>query len=222
MNDPAADVTDSFVPAAGRAWLTGGYDRAVAVWMRERAWRPSLVAAVARDLPSYGTLVEVGCGTGSLTVALAAAGFSASRRHAALRTVWGTLEVASVRSMDTRRSPRCRGGRGSAPSLSGLTRGRSAPGRRTSGVDGPPRNVADHGEVEARRGGARSDAAAARGGASLRTDAWYPTRHRRSERVHVGGCRCLNRMRCPRRRGGIISTETISMIVLSGSPSSRC
>lgn len=73
MNDTAADVTGSFVPAAGRAWLTGGYDRAVAVSMRERAWRPSLVAAVARDLPSSGTVVEVGCGTGSLTVALAAA-----------------------------------------------------------------------------------------------------------------------------------------------------
>jgi SAM-dependent methyltransferase len=73
MNDTPAEVTDSFVPAAGRAWLTGGYDRAVAVSMRERAWRPSLVSAVARDLPSSGTVVEVGCGTGSLTVALAAA-----------------------------------------------------------------------------------------------------------------------------------------------------
>jgi SAM-dependent methyltransferase len=69
----AADVGARYVPAAGRAWLTGSYDRAVALTMRERAWRPALVDAVSRDLPRGGTVVEVGCGTGSLTVALAAA-----------------------------------------------------------------------------------------------------------------------------------------------------
>lgn len=71
--EPAAAGTNSYVPAAGRAWLTGSYDRAVALSMRENAWRPGLVAAVARDLPPSGSVVEVGCGTGSLTVALATA-----------------------------------------------------------------------------------------------------------------------------------------------------
>lgn len=61
------------MPAAGRAWLTSSYDRVVALTMREPAWRPALVDAIAHDLPPAGTVVEVGCGTGSLTVALAAA-----------------------------------------------------------------------------------------------------------------------------------------------------
>lgn len=64
---------ERYVPAAGRGWLTGSYDTTVALSMREDAWRPALVAAVARDLPDGGTAVEVGCGTGSLTIALATA-----------------------------------------------------------------------------------------------------------------------------------------------------
>ena len=66
-------ASERYVPAAGRAWLTGRYDRTIALTMRERMWRPVLVDAVARDLPHAGTGVEVGCGTGSLTVALATA-----------------------------------------------------------------------------------------------------------------------------------------------------
>ena len=46
-----------YVPAAGRAWLTGSYDHAVALTMRERAWRPALVDAVSRDLPAGGTVI---------------------------------------------------------------------------------------------------------------------------------------------------------------------
>jgi ubiquinone/menaquinone biosynthesis C-methylase UbiE len=64
---------ERYVPAAGRAWLTGSYDTTVALSMREAAWRPMLVEAVARDVPRGGTAIEVGCGTGSLTTALAAA-----------------------------------------------------------------------------------------------------------------------------------------------------
>jgi ubiquinone/menaquinone biosynthesis C-methylase UbiE len=64
---------ERYVPAAGRGWLTGSYDMTVALSMREAAWRPALVEAVARDLPHGGTAVEVGCGTGSLTIALATA-----------------------------------------------------------------------------------------------------------------------------------------------------
>ena len=66
-----ASASERYVPAAGRGWLTGSYDRFVAVSMRERAWRPALVDAIQRDLPAAGTVVGVGCGTGSLTVALA-------------------------------------------------------------------------------------------------------------------------------------------------------
>ncbi|MEO6712969.1 MAG: class I SAM-dependent methyltransferase [Mycobacteriales bacterium] len=73
MSVETEDEPEHYVPAAGRAWLTRSYDRAVAVSMREGAWRPALVEAVAHDLPMCGTAVEVGCGTGSLTIALAAA-----------------------------------------------------------------------------------------------------------------------------------------------------
>ncbi|HEV7883761.1 MAG TPA: class I SAM-dependent methyltransferase, partial [Solirubrobacteraceae bacterium] len=64
---------ERYVPAAGRAWLTGSYDTTVALSMREAAWRPVLIDAVAGDVARGGTAVEVGCGTGSLTTALAAA-----------------------------------------------------------------------------------------------------------------------------------------------------
>ncbi len=67
------EAAERYVPAAGHAWLTGSYDFTVALSMRERAWRPALVAAIGSDLPHGGTAVEVGCGTGSLTIALAQA-----------------------------------------------------------------------------------------------------------------------------------------------------
>jgi ubiquinone/menaquinone biosynthesis C-methylase UbiE len=68
------NATDErYVPAAGRAWLTGSYDRGIALTMREPRWRPHLVNAIAADLPHGGRAVEIGCGTGSLTLALAGA-----------------------------------------------------------------------------------------------------------------------------------------------------
>jgi ubiquinone/menaquinone biosynthesis C-methylase UbiE len=58
-----------FVPAAGRFGLTALYDPIVALTMRERTFRRLLVAQVAADAPA--TTLELGCGTGSLTVLLA-------------------------------------------------------------------------------------------------------------------------------------------------------
>jgi ubiquinone/menaquinone biosynthesis C-methylase UbiE len=63
---------ERYVPAAGKAWLTGTYDVGIALTMREHRWRPHLVSAISADLPLNGRAVEVGCGTGSLTLALAA------------------------------------------------------------------------------------------------------------------------------------------------------
>lgn len=71
--DGMASAPDRYVPAAGRAWLTGSYDRTVALTMRERAWRPAVVRAVASEMPIGATAVEIGCGTGSLSLDLAAA-----------------------------------------------------------------------------------------------------------------------------------------------------
>jgi ubiquinone/menaquinone biosynthesis C-methylase UbiE len=70
---PWVSSSERYVPAAGFDWLTGSYDLTVALSMRERAWRPALVQAVSRDLPAGGSAVEIGCGTGSLTIALAQA-----------------------------------------------------------------------------------------------------------------------------------------------------
>jgi SAM-dependent methyltransferase len=61
----------SFLPAAGRHGLTALYDPVVALTMRERTFRSRLVAQVAAGEP--GAVLELGCGTGSLTVRLARA-----------------------------------------------------------------------------------------------------------------------------------------------------
>jgi SAM-dependent methyltransferase len=60
-----------YVPAAGRAWLTALYDPAIALTMRERAFRPALVAAVLENRPRV--VIDVGCGTGTLAAMLAEA-----------------------------------------------------------------------------------------------------------------------------------------------------
>lgn len=63
-------MTDrAIVPAAGRHGLTALYDPVVALTMRERTFRSRLVAQVAAGEPS--TVLEIGCGTGSLTLRLA-------------------------------------------------------------------------------------------------------------------------------------------------------
>jgi ubiquinone/menaquinone biosynthesis C-methylase UbiE len=66
-------VAERYVPAVGRAGLTGLYDPVVALTMRERRWRDALLDAVAERLPRGGTVVDVGAGTGSFAIALAAA-----------------------------------------------------------------------------------------------------------------------------------------------------
>lgn len=63
-------MTDArYVPAAGRRGLTALYDPSIALTMRERRWRPALVAAAGT-----GDVLDLGCGTGTLAVQLARAG----------------------------------------------------------------------------------------------------------------------------------------------------
>lgn len=66
-------MTDAtrYVPAAGRARLTSLYDPAMALTMRESAFRPALVAAALAGGPQV--VLDVGCGTGTLAAMLAAA-----------------------------------------------------------------------------------------------------------------------------------------------------
>jgi SAM-dependent methyltransferase len=61
----------TFVPAAGRRGLTSLYDPVVALTMREPVFRSRLVAQVAAGSPA--AVLEIGCGTGSLTTRLAEA-----------------------------------------------------------------------------------------------------------------------------------------------------
>lgn len=67
-----------YVPAAGRALLTGLYDPVLALTMREGRWRPALLDQVAAKVSHAGTVVDVGTGTGSFAIALSAARLDAS------------------------------------------------------------------------------------------------------------------------------------------------
>ncbi len=58
----------SFVAAAGRRGPMALYDPVIALTMRERTFRSRLVAQVAAGAP--GSVLELGCGTGSLTALL--------------------------------------------------------------------------------------------------------------------------------------------------------
>lgn len=82
---------ERYVPAAGRAWMTGAYDAVLAVTMRERRWRPLLVERVLAGLEPGGTVVDVGAGTGTLAIAL-----NAARGDAAVIAVDGDPEVQAL------------------------------------------------------------------------------------------------------------------------------
>lgn len=60
-----------FVPAAGRAWLTRFYDAAIAVFAREQLLRGGVIEAIKIEGIDSPRILELGCGTGSLSLALA-------------------------------------------------------------------------------------------------------------------------------------------------------
>lgn len=62
-----------FVPAAGRASLTRFYDTAIAMLAREHLLRGGVVREIrsATDRIDAPSVLELGCGTGSLSIALA-------------------------------------------------------------------------------------------------------------------------------------------------------
>jgi SAM-dependent methyltransferase len=62
-----------YVPAAGRAAFTSAYDGVLKLTMREGRWRPLLRDRVAAHVPLGGRVVDVGAGTGTLAIAIAAA-----------------------------------------------------------------------------------------------------------------------------------------------------
>ncbi len=69
---PATSASERYVPAAGRFGITALYDRSVSLTMREEAWRPAFARAAMAGAPA-GDVLDVGCGTGTITLGLAQA-----------------------------------------------------------------------------------------------------------------------------------------------------
>lgn len=68
--DGVTESRNRFVPAAGKHWLTSAYDPLIAITMRERTWRPAIVTAILAGRPQPARILDLGCGTGSLTLAI--------------------------------------------------------------------------------------------------------------------------------------------------------
>jgi ubiquinone/menaquinone biosynthesis C-methylase UbiE len=64
-------MTQDYVPALGRFGATRHYDRALALLTREKRWRRALVERIGGL--GDGTVVDIGCGTGSLAIIVKAA-----------------------------------------------------------------------------------------------------------------------------------------------------
>jgi ubiquinone/menaquinone biosynthesis C-methylase UbiE len=64
---------DRYVTATGLRGLTRFYDSIVAVTMRERLFRDRLTRQVLADLPAQARIADVGAGTGTFAIGLAAA-----------------------------------------------------------------------------------------------------------------------------------------------------
>ncbi|CAN5627128.1 hypothetical protein BH20ACT17_BH20ACT17_17740 [soil metagenome] len=64
---------ERYVLAAGRVGSTRLYDASIALTMREERWRPLLRDRALRSVPAQGHVVDVGAGTGTLAISLAAA-----------------------------------------------------------------------------------------------------------------------------------------------------
>ena len=63
-------MSERYVPAAGRAFLTPVYDAVNIVTMREGTWRPRLVERALASAESP-RILDLGCGTGAMALAIA-------------------------------------------------------------------------------------------------------------------------------------------------------
>ena len=61
-----------YIPAARWRVFTRVYDPVLALTMRERRWRTRMLERVDADLPRGGAAIDLGCGTGTFAISLAA------------------------------------------------------------------------------------------------------------------------------------------------------
>jgi ubiquinone/menaquinone biosynthesis C-methylase UbiE len=66
-------VSDRYVPAAGRALFTPFYDAVNAATMRQGRWRPRLVERAVDSSAASMRILDLGCGTGAMALAIARA-----------------------------------------------------------------------------------------------------------------------------------------------------
>ena len=82
---------ERYVPAAGRVGSTRLYDASIALTMREERWRPLLRDRALSSVPAQGHVVDVGAGTGTLAISLAAA-----RPDVTVTAVDGDAEILAL------------------------------------------------------------------------------------------------------------------------------
>lgn len=68
----SADAEPRYIPAARWRIFSRLYDPVLALALQERRFRGAMLARVDADLPEGGTVADVGCGTGTFAIALAA------------------------------------------------------------------------------------------------------------------------------------------------------
>lgn len=73
MQAPGTSPEPDFVPAAGIRGMTRFYDSVIALTMREGLFRGELRSQVLADLPPDGRVADIGSGTGTFAISLAAA-----------------------------------------------------------------------------------------------------------------------------------------------------
>lgn len=66
----ATETEPRYVPATRWRAFTRLYDPILALTMRERRWREEMLRRLEAELPERGTVVDLGCGTGTFALAL--------------------------------------------------------------------------------------------------------------------------------------------------------
>ena len=98
--ETARGGVERYVPAAGRIGSTRLYDASIALTMREDRWRPLLRDRALSSVPAQGHIVDVGAGTGTLAISLAAA-----RPDVAVTAVDGDARILALAQAKTGAEP---------------------------------------------------------------------------------------------------------------------